>query len=243
LALAGAVVAGGCLPRPVTAEGRQIADLYTAFTAIAAVVAAVVFGLATWSVIRYRGRPADGLPSQVHGSLRVELVWTAIPIVIIFGLFAVTLGVLTRVEAVTAAPRAEVRVEAYRWGWRASYPGTPVVVTGLREPGPTIVVPVGEPIRVTLASADVVHAFYVPLFLFKRDAIPGRDSVFEITIAEPGDYGGQCAEFCGIYHARMPFTIRAVERADYDAWLASQAAASPSPPPALPSPSQSPVSS
>jgi cytochrome c oxidase subunit 2 len=62
----------------------------------------------------------------------------------------------------------------------------------------------------------------VPVFLFKRDAIPGRETVFEITIEEPGTYGGQCAEFCGTFHARMPFTIEAVPRAEFEAWLDTQ---------------------
>ena len=64
-----------------------------------------------------------------------------------------------------------------------------------------------------------IHAFYVPRFLFKRDAIPGRPNEFEFTVDEPGTYGGQCAEFCGVYHDRMLFTVRAVTRAEYEAWL------------------------
>jgi cytochrome c oxidase subunit II len=105
-------------------------------------------------------------------------------------------------------------------------------VSGLRETGPEFVLPVGEPVRITLVAADVVHAFYVPAFLFKRDAVPGRETVFEITIEQPGSYGGQCAEFCGTFHSRMPFTIRAVSRTEFEAWLASQpglTAPSPSP--------------
>jgi cytochrome c oxidase subunit II len=88
-------------------------------------------------------------------------------------------------------------------------------------------VPVGEPVRVTVASADVVHSFYVPQFLFKRDAVPGRESSFDFTVEDAGTYRGQCAEFCGIYHSRMPFTVRAVSRTDYDAWVSSQPKSSP----------------
>jgi cytochrome c oxidase subunit II len=69
----------------------------------------------------------------------------------------------------------------------------------------------------------------VPQFLFKRDAVPGRESTFEFTVPDAGTYRGQCAEFCGIYHSRMPFTVRAVSRADYDAWVASQPKSSPAP--------------
>jgi cytochrome c oxidase subunit 2 len=219
---AAAVLGAGCLPSSPTAEGRAIGTLYLGFVAVAAVVAVVVYGLLTWAIVRYRGRPGDEPPAQVHGNLRLEVVWTVLPILTVLALFAGTLVVLTRVEAVTANPRAEVRVEAFRWGWSASYPAAGVTVSGLRETGPEIVLPVDETVRITLVAADVVHAFYVPAFLFKRDAIPGRETVFEITIEEPGAYGGQCAEFCGTFHSRMPFTIRAVSRAEFDAWLASQ---------------------
>ena len=82
--------------------------------------------------------------------------------------------------------------------------------------------PVDAPIRFRLTSLDVIHSFYVPAFFFKRDVIPGRTNEFEITIEEPGVYGGQCAEFCGLSHGRMFFTIRAVEQAEYDAWLAEK---------------------
>src|SRR5204862_820294 len=92
-----------------------------------------------------------------------------------------------------------------------------------------MVVPVGEPIHVVLTSVDVDHAFYVPAFLFKRDAIPGHPNDFDLTITEPGDYNGQCAEFCGVYHDRMLLSVKAVSRPDFDAWLAAQPAPSSSP--------------
>jgi len=99
--------------------------------------------------------------------------------------------------------------------------------TGVSPDGPEAVLPVGEPVRVVVTSHDVIHSFYVPVFLFKRDAIPGRESSFDFTIADPGTYGGQCAEFCGVYHSRMPFTIRAVSPAEFETWLSSQPKSSP----------------
>ncbi len=217
-----AVLVAGCLPAAATAEGRSVADLYAVFVGIAAVVAAIVFGLTTYAIVRYRSRDPAEIPVQTRGSVRLEIIWTAIPVLTIIGLFVGTLLVLNRVEARSAQPGAELRVEAFRWGWTFEYPAEGVVVSGVGLAGPEAVVPVGEPIRVTLGAADVNHAFFVPVFLFKRDAIPGRESDFEFTVDEPGSYGGQCAEFCGIYHAGMPFTIRAVPRAEYDAWLAAQ---------------------
>jgi cytochrome c oxidase subunit II len=86
---------------------------------------------------------------------------------------------------------------------------------------------VDVPIRFRLNSLDVIHSFYVPAFFFKRDVIPGRTNEFEITIEQPGVYGGQCAEFCGLSHGRMFFTIRAVEQAEYEAWVAEKSGAAP----------------
>ena len=81
--------------------------------------------------------------------------------------------------------------------------------------------PVGEPVLIRLTAADVIHSWYVPAFFFKRDAIPGRVNEFEFTIEQPGTYGGQCAEFCGLLHSQMFFTIRAVEADQYQAWIDS----------------------
>jgi cytochrome c oxidase subunit 2 len=118
----------------------------------------------------------------------------------------------------------ELEVEAFRWGWRFAYPAEGVVLEGVLDPGPQAVVPVGRPVQVTLTSNDVIHSFYVPKFLYKRDAIPGRTQVFELTVEREGLYTGQCAEFCGLFHARMPFSIRAVSEADFEDWLAEQRA-------------------
>jgi cytochrome c oxidase subunit 2 len=232
VAVAAGTLLAGCLPAPATAEARRVADLYATFMAIAGVVAVIVLGLTFFAVLRYRRRQGDDtLPRQVHGNLAYEITWTGLPIVTIIGLLVLTVLVLNSFDAaVQATAGAEIRVTAHRWGWRFDYPQEGVRVEGIGEPGPEVYVPVGEPVRVTLTGADVNHAFFVPEFLFKKDAIPGRDNVFAFTVDEPGRYGGQCAEFCGIYHARMPFTVVAVSRADYDAWLA-QAATRASPPP------------
>jgi cytochrome c oxidase subunit 2 len=199
------------------------AGLYWLFMAVAAVVAVIVLGLAIFMILRYRAREATDLPPQHHGDRRLEAVWTGIPILTIVGLFILTLGVLGPVQAVgdDGPPGVDVRVEAYRWGWRFTYPENGVVVEGIGEPGPELVVPLDQPVRVTLTGVDVNHAFFVPQFLFKRDAIAGRDTVFEFTVDEPGTYRGQCAEFCGVGHARMPFAVRAVPRAEFEAWLAA----------------------
>ena len=228
-----AVTVQGCLPQPVTTEGRAVQDLYSLFLAVAAVVAAFVWIPLTWAIVRYRKRGDESLPRQHRGDVRLEIAWSVVPAVTVLGLFAATMLTLARTSggpsaAASATPGAsapgpvEVRVEAFRWGWRFGYPADGVTVGGVTGgPAPELVLPVGQRVRLTLVGVDVVHAFFVPAFLTKQDMIPGRENVQELTIEEPGVYGGQCAEFCGVYHARMPFTVRAVPRAEYDAWLAA----------------------
>jgi cytochrome c oxidase subunit 2 len=218
------LVAGGlagCVPTPVTVEGRDIARLYDGFVVVAIIVGLVVFGLTTFAIVRYRREHTGPPPPQVHGNLLVEGIWTAIPVAIVIALFAFTLVVLGSVEGRSERPAADIRVEGFRWGWTFSYPSERVAVSGIGQPGPEAVVPVGEPIRVTLVGNDVIHSFFVPQFLFKRDLVPGRENTFEFTIDAAGTYRGQCAEFCGVLHSQMPFTLRAVPPAEYAAWLAS----------------------
>ena len=243
--LAAVPLVAGCLPTAVTAEGRAIGNLYSIFVVIAAGVFVLVYGLATFAILRYRvfrGRDT-GEPRQIHGNDRIEAIWTAIPLLIVAGLFVGTLGVLLRTEARAASPAAEVHVRAFRWGWAFRYPNEGVEASGFGIPGPELVVPVDEPVRFVLTSDDVVHSFYVPLFLFKRDVVPGRVNTFDVTVEEPGTYRGQCAEFCGIGHSAMPFAVRAVSAADYAAWLDAQRAAGSGPPVATPATTFLPVGS
>jgi cytochrome c oxidase subunit 2 len=213
----------GCLPNSATDEGRVVNDLWNVFLVPAAIVAAIVWGLTTVAILRFRRRsttPQDP-PPQVAGNIRLELVWTAIPIVIVAVLFVLTFGAVNRIYE-RSEGGIEVAISAFRWQWQIDYPADGMRVVGLPDEPAVMVVPVGEPVHVTLTSPDVVHSFYVPAFLFKRDAVPGRPNQFEFTVKEEGTYGGQCAEFCGINHDRMKFSVRAVPRAEYEAWLAQQ---------------------
>lgn len=217
-----AVGVAGCMPAPASEQARAVADLWTQFLVAAALVGGLVWVLMTVAILRFRKRPGDdGLPSQVADSRRLELAWTIGPILIVAVLFWLTLGALGRIDA-RAAGTVTVDITAFRWQWQFDYPGSGVSVAGGPDQPAVLVVPAGEPIHFVLTSADVAHSFYVPAFLFKRDAIPGRTNEFDITIDEPGSYGGQCAEFCGVFHDRMLLTVRAVTRPEYDAWIAAQ---------------------
>ena len=217
---------GGCLPASVTAQGRAVSELWTMFLVPAIVVAAIVWGLTTFAVLRYRRRRAasDVGPQQTADDRRLEIAWTVLPIVTVLVLFGLTVNALARIDARTPGG-VNVSITAFRWQWQIDSPDDRVTVVGSSDTPAEMVVPVDEPVHVTLTSPDVVHSFYVPVFLFKRDATPGRPTDFEFTVDEAGTYHGQCAEFCGVGHGAMTLTVRAVPRSDYEAWLAQNPAA------------------
>ena len=231
-----ALLGAGCMPQPVTEQAQAVSNLWVQFFVAAVLVGGTVWFLITFMILRYRHRGPDPAAIPKHGapveSKKIEALWTAIPIVIVLILFALTLGAMSVVDA-RAQSRVRIDVTAFRWQWRFDYEGTNVRVLGdSNQAAPQMVVPVGEPIHIVLTSVDVDHSFYVPQFLFKRDAIPGHPNEFDVTITEPGTYNGQCAEFCGVFHDRMLLSVKAVTRPEYDAWLAAAAAAAPSAAPA-----------
>jgi cytochrome c oxidase subunit II len=222
----------------VTTQGSQAAGLYWPIFLIAVLIFLLVEGLLLYMVFRYRRKGVqDGLPTQTHGNNRLEIIWTAIPALIVTAMFVVSMNVLESVQAKSEDPGVTVDVTAFQWQWTFAYPDSGLSFTGAGQDGPEMVVPVDEPVRVRLSASDVIHSFYVPAFFTKLDAVPGRTNELEFTVERPGTYGGQCAEFCGLSHGDMYFTVRAVPRAEYDAWVQSEveaANATPSPPPSGP---------
>ncbi|MCV0403222.1 MAG: cytochrome c oxidase subunit II [Chloroflexi bacterium] len=225
----------GCLlpPEPVTETGRDVFNLYIIVLILAGIVFVGVEGFILYAIVRYRRQPGDDvLPEQHHGNTLVEIIWTLIPTVIVFVLFGFSMATLGDVEARSEEPGVTIQVDGFQWNWTFRYEDGTVVNAQGGEP-PVLAVPVNEPVRVVLNSLDVNHAFYVPRFLIKRDLIDlgenGRDNELEFTITEAGEYAGQCAEFCGTQHADMVFTVNAMPRAEYDAYMEALAAGEPPP--------------
>ncbi len=216
-----AFVCAGCLQAPATSQARQIAWLYQLAMILAAGVFVVVWGLLTWSVVRYRRRRDGVRPPQIRTNVPVEIVWTVIPALLVAILFGMTVVSVESIQAVASGPRIRLSVDGFRWGWSFRFPDLGVVVTGSSPAGVEVELPVGQPIEVHLTASDVIHSFYVPDFLAKYDAIPGREHVFPLLIEQPGTYAGECAEFCGIGHSRMSFSIRAVPPDAFEAWIAT----------------------
>ena len=228
---------GGCLlpPEPKTDAGRDVFNLYIVVLILAGIVFVAVEGFILYAVVRYRRKPGDDtLPEQLHGNTTVEIIWTLIPTVIVFILFGFSIVTLAEVEARVEEPGVTIEVEGYQWNWLFTYPDGVSVGPQGTDP-PTLYVPVGEPVRLVLSSRDVIHAFFVPEFLIKRDLVQytgGRgDNELEFTVTEAGTYAGQCAEFCGTDHAKMIFTVEAMPRAEFDAQIAALASGESPPPP------------
>lgn len=212
----------GCAPEPATTEGARVKALYDTFMVAAVVVFALVAGLIGWSIVRYRARDDGREASTAHGNIGLEVAWWSLPTLLVIGLFILTAQVLATVDRRTDDPPLTVTVTGFQWQWQFAYADTDVVLTGSTDGGPELVLPVGERIAFDLESPDVIHAFWVPQFLIKRDIIPGKTNRIELTIQEPGTYRGQCAEFCGLLHDRMTFSIRAVPADEFRTWLSQQ---------------------
>ena len=242
LGLLGALTLAGCStpnstgwrfgwPAGVTDQAQEMRKLWTWSRITALIVGALVWGLIIWAVIRYRKR-SDEVPRQTAYNLPLEIVYTIIPFIMIVGLFFFTVRVQDRVEARSDHPDVTIAVNAFKWNWQFVYPdtpapdGTPVTTVGTSDEIPILVLPTDRTIRFQVASADVIHSFWVPEFLFKLDVIPGnengRDNVFEVTVRHEGAYVGRCAELCGTYHAYMNFEVRAVSGDDFDAYIAAR---------------------
>ena len=241
LGLLGVLALTGCTPNNefwrwgwpdgITDEAYEMRTLWIWSVIAALIIGFAVWALIGWSVVMHRKR-GDELPKQTAYNLPLEIVYTIIPFLIIAGLFFFTVVTQNRVQERSADPDVTVAVNAFKWNWQFVYPettgadGEPVNTVGNSEEIPILVLPTDQTVRFELASADVIHSFWVPEFLFKLDVIPGnengRDNVFEVTVREEGAFVGRCAELCGTYHAYMNFEVRAVSGADYDAYLAAR---------------------
>ena len=241
LGLLGVLALTGCTPNNefwrwgwpdgVTDEAYEMRTLWIWSVIAALIVGIAVWALIGWSVVRHRKR-GDELPKQTAYNLPLEIVYTIIPFLIIAGLFFFTVVVQNRVQERSTDPDVTIAVNAFKWNWQFVYPettgddGEPINTVGNSDEIPILVLPTDQDIRFEVASADVIHSFWVPEFLFKLDVIPGnengRDNVFEVTIREEGAFVGRCAELCGTYHAYMNFEVRAVSAEDYDAYLAAR---------------------
>jgi cytochrome c oxidase subunit 2 len=215
-------------PRGVTEQAREMRVLWSWSSVAALAVGVMVWGMIFWAVIVYRRRDGQ-MPKQTKYNLPIEIVYTVIPFLIVAVLFYYTAVIESDVTKVSADPDTQITVVAFQWNWEFDYaderdPQTNefLYTIGSATEIPVLVIPQGKKVRFTERSNDVVHSFWVPEFLFKRDVFPGiQVNTFEITATQPGAYVGRCAELCGTYHSQMNFEVRVVSNDDYRRYLAA----------------------
>lgn len=227
--LAVTLTASGCtanevffldLPDPATKEGAIVQNLWQGSWIAAWLVGLFTWGLMIWAAVAYRRRHRDEVPEQTKYNVPLEILYTIVPLIMVLGLFWFTVRDQSEIIAVSNEQDQTVEVVGFRWNWGFNYLDEDAYTVGSPEVPAELVLPVGEKIRFELTSPDVIHSFWVPAFLFKMDVIPGKTNVFELTPDKVGTYAGKCAELCGVEHARMLFSVRVVERAEYDQYIA-----------------------
>ena len=236
------------LQTPVTKIAAEVNDLHTWMMIVCMVIFVAVFGVMFYSVFKHR-RSLGHKPATFHESTAVEIAWTVVPFLIVIGM---ALPATKTVVAMKDTSNADITIKAtgMQWKWGYDYlngegagiaflsslstpreqvgsPGVAGVgrkenVNYLMEVDNEVVVPVNKKIRMVLTANDVIHAWMIPAFAVKQDAIPGfvRDAWFKAE--KIGTYRGQCAELCGKEHAFMPIVVRVVSDADYSAWVAGK---------------------
>jgi cytochrome c oxidase subunit 2 len=228
-AVIAALVLSGCtaneivfldLPEPVTKEGLIIQNLWEGSWIAAWLVGILTWGLMLWASFAYRRKHKDDAPEQTAYNIPIEILYTVLPLIMILGLFFFTARDQSEILTVSNDQDETVEVVGFRWNWAFNYLDQDAYAVGSPDVPAELVLPVGEKIRFELVSPDVIHSFWVIDFLFKMDVIPGKRNVFELTPDKTGVYAGKCAELCGTEHARMLFTVRVVEKAEYDQYIA-----------------------
>jgi cytochrome c oxidase subunit 2 len=210
----------GGWPAPVTKQGKDALHLWQGALLASAIVGGLVLGLIVIACVAFRRRSADQVPRQVRYNLPIEVLYTFIPIVIVSVLFYFTaIGENKEDKISHASNTLQMGVVGFQWSWQFNYLEDGLSITGRPGLPPQMVVPTGTPINFYLTSPDVIHSFWVVPFLFKRDVIPGHPNEFSVNVTTQGTFQGRCAEFCGIDHDRMLFTVKAVSPTKYAQWL------------------------
>jgi len=209
---------------PVSTPADSIMGLSIFVLLTVAAIFVVVFGLLAYAIVRFRNKRNDDRsePAQVYGSTQVELAWTIIPILIVVALFLAAARVIASVQdASRPAGALEVTVIGHQYWWEYRYPKLNIVAAN------ELHVPVSDPAHptptfLTLLSADTDHSFWVPRLAGKTDLIPNHPNSMWIDPHEPGLFLGQCAQYCGVQHAKMLLRVYVQPREEFDRWVREQ---------------------
>ncbi|GII55436.1 putative cytochrome c oxidase subunit 2 [Planotetraspora thailandica] len=229
----------GGMPEGITQQSTIIQTAWIGAWIAALATGVVVWGLILWAVAFHRKKKnsPDRLPPQVRYNLPIEILYTVVPVIMVAVFFYFTARDETEIMKVDGNAPVKVAVEGYQWSWRftTDFQGQKVVTAGVpvdlskqnvqTPQGPQLVLPENTKIQFDLHSADVIHSFWVPAFLFKEDVFPGNvHNKFEITtLNKTGVFFGRCAELCGVDHSRMLFSVKLVPQAEFDQYIKTQA--------------------
>ncbi|MYM20236.1 cytochrome c oxidase subunit II [Brevibacterium sp. 5221] len=242
-ALASTVLLAGCTKEqwevgflPVDSKGatshtEHYIALWNGGWIAALAVGAVTWGLMLWCLVVYRRRKSDrGLPVQLQYNMPIEILYTALPIVLIMGFFFQTVHSLEHTIDDKTPGQEQIEVVGKQWSWdfnymteNVHYAGVQANLDGTEAPGrnaPTLYLPANRDIDLQLRSRDVIHSFWVPAFLEKRDMTPGRTEHIHFKPLKEGEYVGKCAELCGEFHSEMLFNVKVVSYDEYKKYTA-----------------------
>ena len=196
---------------------HDVLGLYGLVTWASLGIAVLVFAILAYVLIRFHERPGSPLPPQTHGRPWLEIAWTIAPAIVLLIIAVPTIQVVFRTQS-QATPRdaLEVVVRGYQWWWEFRYPSLDVVTAN------ELHVPAGRRVVFRLEGPDVLHSFWVPKLGGKRDVVPGRTNAITLIPDRPGEFWGQCAEFCGTSHANMGMRVVIDPPADFERWAQRQ---------------------
>ncbi|HEV8453676.1 MAG TPA: cytochrome c oxidase subunit II [Gemmatimonadales bacterium] len=200
---------------------RLVDGLFRTTVWWAIVVFVLVEGALLIAIFKFRGRPDDPEPKQVHGNTVLEVVWTIIPAFILVMIAVPTIKTIFRTSDYAAGDVVQIEVIGHQWWWEFRYTGLGVVTAN------ELHVPVGKTVNLRMTTVDVLHSFWVPQFAAKRDVFPRRHNPLWFKAEVTGSFSGQCAEFCGAQHGRMGFRVISESPEEFAVWVERQRVGSP----------------
>lgn len=202
--------------------GHDYSDVFHVYLPIACAVFGIILVLTLAAVVfRRRRSDDDDLPSQKPSHPRAELTYVIVLVLIAAFLVTTTFTVEAKEDRISKSPGLTIKVTAAQWSWRFDYPRYGITRTSNAAHLSVLTVPSATEIRFELTSADVIHSFFIPRMRFKRDAIGGTPTRFDLRFPAPGIYNGSCAEYCGLLHSNMDFKVNVLTPADFRTWLAA----------------------
>ena len=226
--------------KPAGPTAQEEKNLFVPVFWVAVAVFVIVEGGILFIVIKYRHRKGqDRMPKQTHGNTRLEIGWTIVPALMLAVVMVPTVSLIWDLAKPPPPGALHVTVQGYQWWWGFQYTDSDMKVD-YGDKGPitvadVLVIPAGRTVYLTLESKggliggtpaqrdyEVIHSFWIPRLFGKQDVVPDRENHITFSADQPGTYTGQCAEFCGLEHARMKFRVVALDAQDWEAWVANQ---------------------